>query len=170
MDVDAYMVLLVPGGNVVWTDSGRLANMHLNTEDVNYETVYVDGGEYLSAAGGWLKRWRHIDQIDGLSNLTEGFCDMPWVRFREEVDYQKRVTAMSHDFVAEKVVSKMSLDLICFDHPFKNPGVSLAIIISTSTWKRRRDFGGIRIWEICSLSGRAWRSSRLRVPDVPSIM
>lgn len=118
MDVGAYMVLMVPGKNVVWPDSLRFADMRLNAQNVTSETLVVDGREHLSAVGGWMTRWRHIHQRGTLANPTEGFFNMPWVRCREEADYQKRFTAMVHDFVAQGRVPDLSLDLVGFDRLF----------------------------------------------------
>lgn len=55
------MVLLVPSNNIVWHESRRFAKMRQNAEDVNSETVTVELCEYLSAVGGWIKSWRHIN-------------------------------------------------------------------------------------------------------------
>lgn len=104
MDVGSYMILMVPGMNIVWPDSLRFADMRLNAQDVTSETVTVDGREHMSAVGGWLKRWRHIGQRGALDHSTEGACDMPWVRYREEADYQKRVTTMVHHFISRNEV------------------------------------------------------------------
>lgn len=45
----------------------------------------------LTAHGGWIRRWHHWNHHEPRENDTAEKADMRWVRFREEVTYQRRV-------------------------------------------------------------------------------
>lgn len=113
-----YMVLPVPGRNVMWPDSRRVSDVNINEEGVTSKIVDVDGREDLSAVVGWLRRWKHIQQRGDLIIETNGFCEMPRVRCREEAGYQNRVTTLPYDFGAKGVFPELSLDLGCLSRPF----------------------------------------------------
>lgn len=117
MDVAPYMELLVRSRNVVWPDARQFYGMRLNAQDVTSEKAFVDDREYLSAVGGWIKRWSHIHQRGDLRSTTEGFCDIPWVGFCEEADYQKRVAPLVYDEVAKEVIPELYMDLFCLSRP-----------------------------------------------------
>lgn len=70
------------------------------------------------AVGGWLKLLRHINQLGSRNNWTQVFFDMPWIRCYQEVEYQRRGTAMLQEFVSPVSVPALSLDLVCFYKPF----------------------------------------------------
>lgn len=116
MDVSRYIGLMVPGGNQIWPDLRRLANMRVNIDDVNDETVSEGDHEYMSAVGVCLKGWHPLDNRGAHRSPTNGICDMPWVRCYEEDNYQRRLAALVASAPARDQIRTPNLDLVCFEN------------------------------------------------------
>lgn len=69
--VSRYMALMVRAQNFTWPDSSRLANIFVNMDDFHSYTVTENVNEYMSAAAGWEKLWRHLDNRGAGFSPTE---------------------------------------------------------------------------------------------------
>lgn len=166
MDVSRYIGLMIPGCNHTWNDSRSFANMRVNIDDVNAETVMERGLDYISAAGGWLKLWWHLDNLSALSCRTTGRCDITGVRCDEEVEHQCRLDTLvsSASFRDEDLTP--SLDWICFDNPYDRHCFISPHSHFTVIWTWRIASVMIPLLAEFLTGGITWRFSPLRAQGV----
>lgn len=115
-----YMTLCPESSTEVYFDAQRFQAMRINENEPDALSVVVNGEEYMSAVGGWVKRWSHWSNRGARGPRVVGLCDMPYIRCFEETDYQRLVTAYVYNAEARGREGAMnpSLDHVQFGVPF----------------------------------------------------
>lgn len=147
MDVSSYIVLMLTGLNVTWPDSQCFASMRVKLLDVTSANITEVSTEHITAAGGWLQRWHHIYHRGPRKYKTVEFCDIPWVRCREETVYHGLLAELMSSLSSADSVSARRLTWYVSSGLLTGIGRFLSLGTFMLTWIWRLGFATIGPWE-----------------------